>query len=145
MMKESPRSRARELVLQSLYAWEHGEVEPNKAFESISGDDNLGRKNLEFALNLLGLVIKHSAEADVHITALAENWHLDRIAAIDRAILRMAIIELQMIPDTPVKVVLNEAIELAKKYSTLESSKFVNGILDNFVKGQEGMTGESGF
>lgn len=136
-MKESPRSRARELVLQSLYAWEHGEVEPNEVFEKISSEDELNTKNTEFALKLLGLVIERRADADDQIAKLAENWNLERIAAIDRTILRMAIVELLMIPDTPVKVVLNEAIELAKKYSTLESSKFVNGILDNFVKGQQ--------
>ncbi|MEW6412951.1 MAG: transcription antitermination factor NusB [Candidatus Zixiibacteriota bacterium] len=136
-MKESPRSRARELVLQSLYAWEHGEVEPKEAFKKISSEDKLSPKNVEFALALLRLVMAHQGQADDHIAELAENWNLERIAAIDRTILRMAIVELLMIPDTPVKVVLNEAIELAKKYSTLESSKFVNGILDNFVKRQQ--------
>ena len=80
------------------------------------------------------MVRGNAEKADEYIAGLAENWHLERIAAIDRNILRMAITELEMIPDTPVKVVLNEAIELAKKFSTIESSKFVNGILDNFVK-----------
>ncbi len=133
-MNQSPRTRARELVLQSLYACEHGESEPDEAFDDISGEDELSENIAEFARNLLHLVISNTEKADEHITGLAENWKIERIAAVDRNILRMAITELEMIPGTPVKVVLNEAIELAKKFSTIESSKFVNGILDNFVK-----------
>ncbi|UCG62040.1 MAG: transcription antitermination factor NusB [Candidatus Zixiibacteriota bacterium] len=136
MTRESSRSRARELVLQTLYACEHGESEPDVAFDDITRENPLSDRNTGFARNLLHLVIENSAAADKHIAELAENWKLERIAAIDRSILRMAMTELAMITDTPVKVVLNEAIELAKKYSTLESSKFVNGILDNFVKQQ---------
>lgn len=134
MTGESSRSRARELVLQALYACEHGESDPDEAFEDISAEDPLNEKNTEFAVHLLHLVLENGEAADIHISELAENWHLERIAAIDRSILRMAITELELIPDTPIKVVLNEAIELAKKFSTIESSKFVNGILDNFVK-----------
>lgn len=135
-MTESSRSRAREMVLQALYACEHGESDPDAAFEDISAEDPLNDRTNEFAVKLLHTVIDNTEAADKHIAELAENWHLERIAAIDRSILRMAIIELEMIPDTPTKVVLNEAIELAKKFSTIESSKFVNGILDNFVKQQ---------
>lgn len=137
MTGESSRSRARELVLQTLYACEHGESDPEKTFEAIAQENPLGEKNTRFAMSLLHLVIDNGEAADKHIANLAENWHLERIAAIDRHILRMAMTELDMIPDTPVKVVLNEAIELAKKFSTIESSKFVNGILDNYVKQQK--------
>lgn len=137
MIKESSRSRARELVLQTLYACEHGELDPEQALESINDQESVSDKQLEFARTLLGLTIEHSSQADGHISRLAQNWVLERIAAIDRIILRMAVAELTQIPDTPVKVVLNEAIELAKKYSTIESSKFVNGILDSFVKSRQ--------
>jgi N utilization substance protein B len=133
-MKESPRTRARELVLQCLYACEHGQAEPDEALDKISIAETLSEGNLKFARTLLQLVVKHRTMADGYISRLAQNWRLERIAAIDRDILRMAIIELEMVTETPVKVVLNEAIELAKKFSTIESSKFVNGILDNFVK-----------
>ncbi len=136
MIKESSRSRARELVLQTLYACEHGESDPDTAFDDIASEDPLNERTTRFAKELLHLVIENSEAADRHIADLAENWNLERIAAIDLSILRMAMTELSIITDTPVKVVLNEAIELAKKFSTLESSKFVNGILDNFVKQQ---------
>ncbi|UCE23980.1 MAG: transcription antitermination factor NusB [Candidatus Zixiibacteriota bacterium] len=136
-MKESPRTLARELVLQSLYAFDHGRSEPEEAYGEISREHELDEKNLAFGRNLLQLVISNRRDADQHVARLAENWNLDRIAAIDLNILRMAITELDMVPDTPVKVVLNEAIELAKKFSTIESSKFVNGILDKYVKQRE--------
>lgn len=137
-MRQSPRRRARELVLQSLYALEHGKSGPDGAFDSLVREENLGEKNVEFARNLLRLVDENRDWADEKITMLAENWSLERIAAVDRNILRMAIVELERMPDTPVKVVLNESIELAKKFSTGESSRFVNGILDNYVKGMKG-------
>ena len=72
--------------------------------------------------------------ADKIISGLAKNWDIKRIAELDLIILRMAMVELKLMPDIPEKVVLNEAIELAKKYSTEESPSFVNGILDNFLK-----------
>lgn len=131
---QSPRHHARELVLQSLYAIEHGEIEPDEAFDQIVGDQKISIRNREFAQLLYKLVREHSGWADEIIRGLAENWRLERIADIDRTILRMAMIEIEHVPDVPVKVVLNEAIELAKEYSTTESSRFVNGILDRFVK-----------
>jgi len=69
---------------------------------------------------------------------LALNWRLERIAVIDQIVLRMAMTELRTMPDVPAKVVLNEAIELVKQYSTAESSAFVNGILDSFLKNETG-------
>lgn len=133
-MKGSSRSLVRELVLQCLYACEHGEKEPEQVFKDIIGREQLSEKNADFARTLMFAVLEDTEVADAHIARLADNWRLDRIAAIDRSILRMAIVELERIPDTPVKVVLNEAIELAKKFSTTESSRFVNGILDRFAR-----------
>ncbi len=131
---QSPRHHARALVLQTLYAIEHGDIEPNEAFDKIVGDQEISDKNREFAKALYKLVRDHGPWADDLIRGMAENWRLERIADIDRTILRMAMIEIEHMPDVPVKVVLNEAIELAKEYSTTESSRFVNGILDRFVK-----------
>ena len=64
------------------------------------------------------------------ISSVAENWRLDRMAAIDRNILRLGVFEMRFCPDVPDKVAINEALELAKRYSTAQSSRFVNGILD---------------
>jgi transcription antitermination protein NusB len=136
-MSESPRRRARELVLQALYASEVTEAGSDELFPDILGEEELSPKNLRFASDFFALVRSHQEWADSQITILAHNWKIERIAEIDRIIMRMALTELHEMPDTPVKVALNEAIELAKKFSTAESSSFINGILDGWVKGQE--------
>ncbi|MCK4301536.1 MAG: transcription antitermination factor NusB [candidate division Zixibacteria bacterium] len=136
-IKVSLRHRARELVLQALYASEQGDAAPNEDFSNIVDAEPLPARALQFAHQLYDLTRTHRQWADERISQLAENWEINRMAAVDLAILRMAIVELQHIVDVPVKVVLNEAIELAKTFSTDDSSAFVNGILDNFVKQME--------
>jgi len=133
-MKISPRHRTRELVLQGLYALKYNEKNPDDILEDVLKEEDLSKKNIEFARTLYMKVIENSQQADRVIVSLAENWELDRIALIDRIILQMALVELMYIPDVPEKVVLNEAIELAKTFSTNDSSAFVNGILDNYLK-----------
>ncbi|MCK4574616.1 MAG: transcription antitermination factor NusB, partial [candidate division Zixibacteria bacterium] len=123
--------------LQALYACEHGEDGPETAFKKLIADEHLSERNLDYARALLRLVQENREWADEQIRVLAENWALERIAAIDRTILRMGLTELEKMPDIPVKVALNESIELAKKFSTGESSKFINGILDNYVSRME--------
>ncbi len=137
-IKVSLRHRARELVLQALYASEQGDAAPNEDFSNIVDAEPLPDRALQFARQLYDLTQTHRRWADERISQLAENWEINRMAAVDLAILRMAIVELQYVVDVPVKVVLNEAIELAKTFSTDDSSAFVNGILDNFVKQMEG-------
>ncbi len=136
-MSESPRRRTRELVLKGLYAHEIEELDPERIVEEVISDDTLSQKNLDFARGLFGLVRKHRAWADEQITSLAKNWDIKRIADVDRIILEIALVELREISDSPVKVVLNEAIELAKKYSTGDSSSFINGILDAYIRKAE--------
>ena len=133
-MGSSSRTQARDLVLQSLYAAEIGKTDNPVAFAEIVETAELSGKALEFARQLFDQVGEQRSWADQVISELAHNWKLERIAVIDQIVLRMAMTELKVMPDTPVKVVLNEAIELAKRYSTAESSRFVNGILDSFVK-----------
>ncbi len=141
-MSEAPRHLARIVVLQTLYATEHAEQELDDAFDAIANKEGLKEKHRKFALELLHEVIGKIQWADEHIAALAENWKIERIAFIDKVIMRMAMTELSVFIDVPVKVVLNEAIELAKEFSTNKSSKFINGILDNFVKKQNQPTQE---
>jgi N utilization substance protein B len=83
-----------------------------------------------FWMELYESTLAHIEEIDRLLESVAENWHLNRMAAIDRAILRMAACELLFYKDAPPKVVINEAVELAKRYSTAASGAFVNGILD---------------
>ena len=125
------RTRAREIALQILY-----QVEQNPSFDGelvrkfiarrLHGD----RKLCAFAEALIAGVQSHQSGIDEVIAGLAENWRLDRMAAIDRNILRLGAFEMLHCPDVPRKVAINEALELAKRYSTAQSSRFVNGILD---------------
>ncbi len=135
-MSESPRRKAREMVLQALYASECMEDSPEESLKKLLENKNLTENNLLFVRKLFRAVMQNIPFADEKISALIVNWEINRIATIDKVILRIAIIELAEFPDVPVKVVLNEAIELAKKYSTEESSKFVNGVLDTFINKQ---------
>ena len=137
-MDRSPRSRARELVLQGLYALEIGGGEPEDIANRVVVDDELDLSSINFARSLFNEVLRSREWTDQTITNLAHNWRLERIAVIDQIVLRMAMTELRVMPDVPVKVVLNEAIELVKQYSTAESSSFVNGILDAFLKNETG-------
>jgi N utilization substance protein B len=133
-MSTSHRTRARELVLQALYALETGNGTSSQVAKDILQESDLDASTLEFALGLFEKTRQNGEEADSVIADLAANWKLERIAVVDRIILRMAMTELKEMVDVPVKVVLNEAIELAKMYSTANSSAFINGILDSFVK-----------
>jgi N utilization substance protein B len=98
----------------------------NDLFSEFRSD----KENYEFGKNLFLNVIEHSGELDEMIAKKIKNWELDRIALIDRIVLRMGICELKYFPEIPPKVSINEAIELAKKFSTERSGKFVNGVLD---------------
>jgi len=133
-MAESPRSRARELVLQALYAMELTADHKGPTARELIADEHLEVSALEYGRALFDRVCARKEWADSNIAELAANWELQRIALVDRLILRMAMTELTEMADVPVKVVLNEAIELAKQYSTADSSAFVNGILDTFVR-----------
>jgi N utilization substance protein B len=143
-MEESPRRRARELVLKRLYAAEVEEIDQDEIIKRIVDEDSLSERNLEFARQFFLLVRQHRIWADRIIAQLAEHWDVERIALIDRLLLRMALVELHEMPDTPVKVAINEAIELAKKYSTGESSSFINGILDRYAKNMGAYEGIQG-
>ncbi|HEV3122504.1 MAG TPA: transcription antitermination factor NusB [Isosphaeraceae bacterium] len=124
------RTRAREIALQVLY-----QLEQNPGYSSSNVDRFIERRLREprlreFARELIAGVQAHQPHIDDLISGVAENWRLDRMAAIDRNILRLGAFEMLFCPDVPVKVAINEALELAKRYSTAQSSRFVNGILD---------------
>jgi len=140
----SPRRRARELVLKRLYAHEIGEISSDQVLTQINDDTGLSEKNQTFAREFFLLVIDKTDWANGAIQKLAENWDIDRLAAVDRIIMRMALVELEHVPDIPVKVAINEAIELGKKYSTAGSASFINGILDSFAAGQSEAESKTG-
>ena len=124
------RSRARELALHALYQVDlrgPSVVDELAAYISHETADPAVRV---FALELFRGCLKHHDELDDQIQIVAENWDIRRMAVVDRNILRMAVYELLHGQDVPPKVAINEAIDLAKRYSTGESGAFVNGILD---------------
>lgn len=92
----------------------------------------------DFAEDLVTGVSERKEEIDSLITRCADNWAMERMAVVDRNILRIASLELLFCPDTPPKVAINEAIDMAKKYGDKESGKFVNGILDRIKRSEKG-------
>ena len=119
----------REKVLQLLYAFEMNNENKEFMIKEILSDveENADK---EFANNLINQVFLHENELDELIKGKVDNWDLSRIALIDRILLRMGICEIIYFSDIPPKVSINEAIEIAKDYSTSSSGKFINGILD---------------
>jgi transcription antitermination protein NusB len=131
------RSRGREVALQVLYQVEQNPgVPPDEIRRFIQRRLLEDRKLCEFTEELIDGVKDHQARIDAMITEVAENWRLDRMAAIDRNILRLGAYEMLFRPEVPAKVAINEALELAKRYSTAQSSRFVNGILDRVLQCQ---------
>ena len=128
------RRRARELALQLLYQYEATGAPPEQMqahFEEWAGVTDVTR---QFADELLRGTLEHLKEIDDELATQTAHWRLERLAAVDRNILRLAMYELLYHEETPHAVVIDEAIEIAKKYGAEESARFVNGVLDGFVK-----------
>jgi N utilization substance protein B len=130
------RSKAREFAMQMLFQWEMSQQDPAKLEAKFWLNAKAADVTRTFANQLFEGAAKDAAALDQLIVSHAQNWKLERVAAIDRAILRLAMYELRA-GETPPKVVLNEAVEMAKKFSSEESGAFVNGILDAFRKSQK--------
>jgi N utilization substance protein B len=128
------RRRARELALQLLYQHEHTGADLDVMqtdFDEWTGSADGVR---EFADFLLRGTLAHLEQLDEELAVQMAHWRLERLAAVDRNILRLAMFELMHVPDTPPAVVIDEAIEIAKKFGAEESGRFVNGVLDGFNK-----------
>ena len=125
------RTRGREIALQVLYQTEQNPgLSPAEVRRFVERRLRGDKKLVEFAEGLVAGVQANQPRIDALISEAAENWRLDRMAAIDRNILRLGAYEMLFCPDVPTKVAINESLELAKRYSTAQSSRFVNGILD---------------
>jgi len=124
------RRAARELALQALYAEELTGYPLAQVVDDVIGNSELEGELKDFAKELFMEAALHQDELDKFIQDKSENWDFERIAIIDRLIIRMAICEFKYFNDIPPKVSISEAIEIAKRYSTDDSSAFVNGILD---------------
>jgi len=132
---QEPRRRARELAVQMLYQAELA----GRALDELADTfwaqvaeqaEGLSPEARGFATELATGTAAHQAEIDPIIAATSEHWRLDRMNVLDRIVLRLAIYELRHRPDTPPKVAINEAVELARTFGTDDSVRFVNGVLD---------------
>lgn len=128
------RRKAREVVLNALYYYEIAEEDIDTILEQITRKKGVNKKIKDYAKRLLEVTIRNLDTIDKKLKKIITNWDLNRVAIIDKSILRFASAEMLFLPDIPVKVSIDEAVEIAKKYSTENSGSFVNGILDEIAR-----------
>ena len=128
-----PRRRAREATMQALYALEINNGFPQDVLE-LCDDSFNNSENDMYTRELFNCVVEKKSWADDLISQCLENWEYGRVAILDKILLRMGVSEIYHIDDVPPKVSISEMVEIAKVYSTEESSSFVNGILDTIYK-----------
>ncbi|BBW95650.1 MULTISPECIES: transcription antitermination factor NusB [Geobacillus] len=119
------RHEAREKALQALFQIDVGRIAPEEALANVIGEEEVD----PFLRRLVMGVVEHREEIDELLRANLEKWTLERVANVDRAILRMATYEMKYVDEVPVSVSLDEAVELAKKFGDGKSGSFVNGVL----------------
>ncbi len=130
-----PRRAARQCVLEALFAYQFSK---NDTVDQLVSENPQLKSNNDFIHSLYDGVLKHTKLTEGIIKSHLENWEIDRIAQIDKILLKMGICEIYFIDDIPPKVTISEMVEIAKIYSTDESPVFINGILDavfkNYIK-----------
>ena len=131
-----PRTRARSLALQALYELDLSKHPPTEVFQARLAETPLSDELSEFARQIVFGVLGLVDALDAQIGKYAPEWPMDQIAAIDRNILRMAFWELAVQEETPLKVAINEAVELAKLYGSDSAPRFVNGVLGALAEHQ---------
>jgi N utilization substance protein B len=132
--RRESRHRAREAAVQMLYQWEVGRVPMREVVATYwtpgLTPDRLPEELRQFAIDLAQGVAATVDQLDPMIAGAAEHWRIERMAVIDRLVLRLAVYEFLYRPETPARVVINEALELARTFSTDEAVRFINGLLD---------------
>ena len=134
IMNLHPRRAARQCVLEALFAYEFSKNDTVSIINQIINKNDQIKANQDFIQSLFKCVLKNIKWAEDIIKSHLENWEIDRIAQIDRILLKMGICEIHFIDDVPPKVTISEMVEIAKIYSTDESPIFINGILDAVYK-----------
>ncbi len=131
------RRRARVLALQTLYEVDLADHAPGKVLQRHFQDNSLPERGERFSSHLVSGVVANKARLDELIGRYAPEWPLEQMAALDRNILRIAIFEFVLDRETPVKVAINEAVELAKLFGSASSARFVNGVLGSLAANAE--------
>lgn len=130
------RSRARAWALQVHYRWESGaEASLRDALADTGATRRISPRRLPYVRRVLTLMEEHLPDVDAAIQGALENWRLERLSRLDRAVLRIGATELLYVDDVPPKVSIQEAIRLAEQYGGPDSPRFVNGVLDALFKG----------
>lgn len=130
------RRRARSYALQVLYALDANPLESARGAADGYGslfEVELDSESLQFAARLIEETARDCEAIDDIVQRVSRNWRLERMSRVDRNILRMSTCELRLHPEVPTKVILNEAVELAKRFGADESAAFVNGLLDRIA------------
>ncbi len=128
------RRKARELALQMLFQWEQGKHSPHHVLATFLSVQHIDPETEAFTRILFEGAISKVKELDQQVRKQSKNWSLERMAAVDRNLLRLALYELLHCRETPPAVVINEALEIARRFSNKDSVEFVNGILDAIRK-----------
>jgi N utilization substance protein B len=128
------RRKARELALQMLFQYDIAGNQPDQIIDTFEELQKSKPNTREFATKIFRGTVDHVSAIDEMIQNQAENWRLSRMAAVDRNIIRMSVYEFLHESDTPKLVIIDEAIEIAKKFGTQKSGQFINGILDGILK-----------
>ena len=132
MMK---RRKARELALQILFQADVGNLPVDEAIETTLTDvTNLDKEICDYVVQLVRGIWQRKSELDSQIQSVTPHWTVERMAAVDRNLIRMALYEMLHVPNVPYRVAINEAVELAKEYGSTESRRFVNGVLGALVR-----------
>ena len=127
-------SRARSRALQALYAWDMRSGQSLERVATAIWDDlSVPPAERSLAQRIVGVVVADGAKIDKELEAVTTNWRLERLGAIDRAVLRLAAAELTT-GETPPKVIIQEAVRLAERYGSVQSARFVNGIVDALAR-----------
>lgn len=139
MSKSGTRRKSRELALQMLFQFDMGKQDVEQVRKTFWNERrDLDEKVRGFADDLFRVAAERQAEIDELVERNAEHWRMDRMAAVDRNVLRCGVAEMIGFAETPKPVVINESLEIARRFSTPESVQFINGVLDSVAKELDG-------
>ena len=130
-MKPQDKRKARIIALKGIYAYEMEGSNLDDTFEYMLDDTSDSKAVINYGRKLSDLVLKNTVKIDSLIKDRSKNWDFNRIASIDKLILRISLVEMIYVEDIPLKVSIAEGVEIAKEFSTEDSSSFINGILDS--------------
>ena len=131
---DQPRRRAREVAFRVVFQADVARDSYSEAWRARRDEERLTEDQLALVQDVVGQLERHGPEVDRRLEGAAQHWPLARLSATDRSVLRTAVAELMGRPGTPARVVLDEAIEIAKRYGSEDSGRFVNGVLDRLAR-----------